>query len=189
MAAQQSSVAFIYAEALYGVALEDGNVMQVEEELLALADLIRKDPQVHLFLETPTIAFSEKRKVLESALAQFSQPLRNFLYLVIQRERVSQIEGMVDAFHERANEGAGIAEFDVKSARELLPDEAEQLKELLNGRFKRKISLRTGVEPKLLGGLVLHHKGWQWDTSLAHRLQRLVHSMEASKNTTANVTE
>ncbi len=181
MAAQKSSIAFVYAEALYDVAAENKIVPEVEQELLAVQEALHRDPQLWRFLESPTISFAVKRKIISTTLDSLSLPLRNFLFLVISRERVGILESIVEAYHEHANEKAGIAEFDVSAARALDTGEQSAMEQMLQKKMKRPVVLRTSVNPKLLAGVVLTHKGMQWDSSLSHRLGRLVHKMSELK--------
>jgi len=175
------SIAFIYAEALYDVAAEMKIVPEIEQQLLTLSEAVKHDVRLRRFLETPTIALPEKRKVLAGALAKLHQILQNFICLMIDHERVGALDAMVEAFHDHANKKAGIAEFAVVSAEPMLPAEEEQLKTALHQKLNRQIVLKTSTNPGLLGGLVLTHQDKMWDASIAHRLGRIVNKMEVVK--------
>ena len=174
-------IAHVYAQALFDVAAETDGVTQTEQELLALDAVLDKDPYVRRFFETPTVRFDQKRTVLMDALGGLSQPLLNFLLLLIKHERTNLLNQIVDIFHEHANAKAGIAEFDLTSACALETEELEELKAVLRRKFQRDVAVREAVAPDLLGGLVLKHKDWLWDVSIEHRLRRLVSRIEAFK--------
>jgi F-type H+-transporting ATPase subunit delta len=174
-------LAFIYAQALFEAAFEAEVVEQIEEQLLALRGALDKDPQALMFLETPTLPFEDKQKVLEEALKNCHRLLVNFMCLMARNQRVGVFGQMVDIFHELANAKAGIAEFEVFSAAQLLPDELERLKAVLHKQTGRTAVLRETVAPGLLGGLLLKHGDKRWDTTLAHSLVRLVEQMETGR--------
>lgn len=182
MASQGSeSLAYVYAEALYDAATENGTLVRVEEELLALKRMLDTDPRYRRFLETPTIGFDDKRKVVEAVFGSFSKELRHFLLVVIRKDRVAMLAAIVDAFHSHANRKAGIAEFTVISARKLEETEREKLRQRLEQSMRRQIQILEKVEPALLGGFVLAHEDRRWDCSLIHRLGRLVDRVESVK--------
>ena len=174
-------LAYVYANALYDVAAQQGLVTEVEEELLALQQVLRAEPRFRLFLESPSVRLEEKRKVIRSLLDSFHRPLANFLCLVVHRQRLELLEMIVDEYHELANLALGIAELELAGARALLEDEAAQLTAVLEARMRRKVVIRQKVQPELLGGFVLKRGDLQWDTSLSRRLGRMLQRMAENK--------
>jgi F-type H+-transporting ATPase subunit delta len=174
-------IASVYAVALYDVAAESGKVANIEAELLDLSAGLKSDPRLIRFLETPTVPFEAKRKVLLSALSGLSKPVLNLLSLLIQHGRIALFDAMVDAYHRYANEKAGIAEVSVQSARALDSKEQENLIAMLHKKLKQQIKLKEEVRPELLGGMVVTHSGRSWDASIAHRLSRIVDKIEEVK--------
>jgi F-type H+-transporting ATPase subunit delta len=175
------SIAYAYAEALYDVASEGGNVVSVEAELQAIDKALSAEPRLRLFLETPTVPFEDKRKVLTSALSGISKPVLNTLCLAIEHGRISLFDAMVHAFHRHANEKAGVAEVNVISARQLDARELENLSAVLQKKLNQKIKLVESVRPELLGGIVVTHNDRNWDASVSHRLERIVNKIEEVK--------
>lgn len=174
-------IAHVYAVALYDVAAEASTIAEVEAELHALGTGLKSDPRLIRFLETPTVPFDAKRKVLMSALKGMSTPVLNLLSLLIEHGRIALFDTMVDSFHRYANEKAGIAEVSVESARALDAQETAQLKAMLHRKLNQEIKLKEVVRPELLGGMVVTHSGRSWDTSIAHRLARIVDKIEEVK--------
>lgn len=173
---------YVYAEALYDVAHEAGQLTRVEEEMLALQQILAKQPVLNRFLETPTVMPEQKRKVLLSALSNFSPITLNFLCVLVNKQRVRLLDKIVAAFHEHCNEKAGIAEMTVTSARPLDAGEKASLNGVLEKKLGRKVKLVEKVRAELIGGFVLSHRDQQWDLSLVHRLGRLVNRMEDARD-------
>jgi F-type H+-transporting ATPase subunit delta len=176
------AVAFVYARALFDVAVEAGIISQVERELLAIDEALDSDDRLERFFETPTIRFEEKRKVLLETMAGASKPLVNFLLLVIEHERVGLFDTIVDLFHELANTRAGVAEFELRSAQPLEAEALESLKSVLRRKLQREIVVHETSSPEILGGIILRHKDMTWDSSLVHRLGRMVDRIQAGKS-------
>ena len=175
------SVARIYAEALFDVALESQTVAETEQELLALQKIVNADARVRRFLETPTLRPEIKRQALQAALAGFTQPALNFVFLLIRHRRVNLFDRIVTAYHEHANMRAGIAEFTLTTAAEIAAADVEALKGVLAQKLKRQIAIQLRRNPALLGGLILTDADHQWDMSVANRLKRLVAAVGAAK--------
>jgi F-type H+-transporting ATPase subunit delta len=174
-------LAHVYANALYDVAASCGQVTGVEEELLALQQMLRAEPRFRLFLESPTIRVAEKHRVIRILLEGFSHPLRNFLCLLVRRQRSQQLDMIVDAYHELANLALGIAEMELAGARLLTADELARLAAMLEAKMRRKVVIRQRARAELLGGFILKRGDLQWDTSVSRRLARLVHHMAENK--------
>jgi len=175
------NLATVYAAALYEVAREAHALQQVEEELRLLRDLLNKDLTLRRFFETPTVTPAKKRTVIEGALKELSTCTRNFLSVLVRKQRVGLLNRIVEAFHELANEKAGVAEMTLESARPFEAAEKEKLFKTLTSLLGRKVVFQERVRPELLGGFVLRHKDRQWDTSLISRLDRLVNRMKIAK--------
>ncbi|MCW8129894.1 MAG: ATP synthase F1 subunit delta [Planctomycetota bacterium] len=172
---------YVYAEALYDVAFEAGVLVRVEEEMLAVQDMLGKHPVIHRFLETPTIMAEQKRAVLLEALKELHPITLNFFCVLVAKQRVRLLDKIVDAFHEHCNDKAGIAEMTVTSAQPLDPGQRAKLAEVLERKMGRKVKLVEKVRRELIGGFVVTHLDQQWDLSLVHRLGRLVDRMETAR--------
>ena len=97
------------------------------------------------------------------------------------KRRVGLLDRIAEAFHLHANEKAGIAEMHLQSARVFEPAQKDKLARTLQEKLGRKVVLQESVRPELLGGFILRHQDRQWDTSLIHRLARLVSRMQVAK--------
>ncbi len=177
------SIAHAYAEALYDVAAETGAIADVESDLNAMAKALSTEPKLRLFLESPTIPFDAKRKVLTAGMSGIGKMVLNLLCLAIDHGRIGMFDQMVHAFHDHANAKAGIAEIKVASARKLEAGELEKLSAVLQKKLNQKITLVETVQPDLMGGIVVTHQDLNWDASVSHRLKRIIEKIEEVKNT------
>jgi F-type H+-transporting ATPase subunit delta len=175
------SLAHVYAHALYDVAAQQGHVTEAEEELLALQAMLHAEPKLRRFLESPTIRVDQKHTIIRGLLESFHQPVVNFMCLVVKRQRIELFDEIVDEFHETANLALGIAEMLLESARQLTPEEAAQLKDMLEAKMQRKVAIREKIRPELLGGFVLRRGDLQWDASVSRRVGRLMDRIAESK--------
>jgi F-type H+-transporting ATPase subunit delta len=183
------SIADVYAEALHDATTAAGVTERVEEEVLAVQEAVRRDRKLLDFLDSPLIPFPEKQKALRQALEGFHPLSLNFLFVVVDRQRVEMLRFMGQAFRDHCNRDAGLAEFSIESARALEEDERRELLAALKQRLQRPVTLTERVKPGLLGGFVLAHDDFRWNASLALHLQNLVLLMAAEKTGLAFYTE
>jgi F-type H+-transporting ATPase subunit delta len=172
-------VAHVYAQALYGAAKDTGVLDGVEQEIRAIRELLGKDPQFRVFLESPVIPVTEKRKVFAATLQGFSNVTLNFLSVLIEKHRMAALGEIIEEFHQYSLEQSGIAEVEVRVARSLLPDEAGRLKDILKAKLGHTIAIKQYVQPELLGGMIVTHRDHQWNGSLSHHMRILVERMAA----------
>ncbi|HOX06480.1 MAG TPA: ATP synthase F1 subunit delta [Planctomycetota bacterium] len=171
------NLADIYAEALHDAASAAGELPRIEAELLAFMCAVIQDDRVMRFLDSPVVPFSDRRRVIESALSGFHRITRNFILVVVQRNRVELIPDIGKAFRDHANRVAGIAEFRVTTAERLEPTDAQRLRAMIEKRLRRPVILAEAVRPALMGGMILEHEDFRWNWSVAQHLRRLVAHM------------
>src|ERR1039458_9008245 len=114
-------LAAIYAQALYEAAGQSKVTDQVGLEIDAVLDIVEKSPRVGIFLESPTIAFQDKRKVIEGTFKDNSKILRNFLLVLVERGRTQLLEQIAEEYLKVCDAKNGIARVEVQSARALEP--------------------------------------------------------------------
>jgi F-type H+-transporting ATPase subunit delta len=175
----ETGLAHIYAHALFDVASQQKLVTEVEEQLLVIEQILRTEPRVLRFLESPTIAVAKKQSVIRGVLKDFHQPVANFVCLIVDRMRLGLLTKIITAFHDLANMAQGIAEMELTSARALTPEEREQLKEMLAQKMQRKVEIRERVQP---AGFVVKRGDLQFDGSVSRRVQRLMKGMAEAKS-------
>jgi len=174
-------LAAIYAQALYEAARGVNSQAQVAEELTGIKAMLHKDPSIGIFLESPTISFEDKRKVIENAFKSYSPVTCNFLLVIAERGRSTMLDQIVDAYVDYANKMANIATVEVHSARPLDQDEREKVVAVMKGKLNKSITLSERVNPDLIGGVVLVHEDKMWDGSLRRTLDDAIKTMESIK--------
>src|SRR6478672_13620791 len=99
-------VARVYADALFQVALERGNLEAIREQLAQFADAVSENRDLQLFLFSPYFSSAEKRDGIRRALSGALPELVNFLELLAEKHRLPVIHRIRQRFDElwaRAN--------------------------------------------------------------------------------------
>jgi len=177
------SLAVIYAQALYEAAEEAGVLEQVSAELKALSEMLEKAPKLEKFLVSPTIAFDAKRKMIETTFASFSKITRNFLLVLVDKKRGHVLNLIAESFEQYSHVKAGLASVQVSTAQAISADYRNRLKDVMEKKLNKKVTLDERIKPELLGGVVLQHGDKVWDRSVLTSLKRMIEKMEETKLT------
>lgn len=172
---QIGSSARRYARALFELGLETGGDPQLDTWLEQLQDYRQflRDRQVYPILENPAIAFDEKRKLLDAALADADPKIRNFILLVVSRNRINLIDEIIAAFRNRVYEHRGIAVAEVRTAVQLTDEQRQRLTTRLGQYLNKKIVVHEQLDPSIVGGAVILVGDKLIDASILGRLESL----------------
>jgi F-type H+-transporting ATPase subunit delta len=169
-----------YARALLEVADRRGPnaVLALRDELRAFAPVVAGHPELQRALVHPGLA-SEAKKRLLAAVAEragASALLRRLLEVLAERDRVALLDEVVEAYAEAANAAQGIASAEAVSA-VALPEEQRRA---LAAALGDAVELRTRVEPRTLGGLMVRVGGKTYDGTVRTRLDALRRRLAAA---------
>ena len=177
----QASLAGRYASALFDLASENGTVTAVESDLETLNKALAESPEFAALTTNPKVGRSDAVKTLAAlAKAMALSPLTgNFLGVLAQNRRLSQLPKVIRAFRTIAAAQRGERTAEVTSAQPLTDSQVETLRGKLTAREGRTVKLTTKTDPDLLGGLVVTLGSKRIDASIRTRLNTLAQAMKA----------
>ncbi len=165
-----------YAQALYGLAEEQGLTEKVAEDLGKFAGLVAESEDLKRFVKSPLHSAEEQLKALDAVLARagISGISGNFLKLVAQKRRLYAVAQMIDDFHKLDDFAKGRVRADVTVAEPLNDRHVAALKAALADLTGGKsIEVSTKVEPSIIGGLIVRLGSRMVDASLKNKLNLL----------------
>ena len=160
-----------YARAAFELASDEGRVDDWRAQLVALRQVMT-EPRVVQVLSNPTIP-TEQRMEFLGAGDGFDPHVVNLGRLLIESGRVHDIAGVAEAFDDLADEAAGRVRAVVTTAVELPSEDRDEVARQLSSRLGKEVTLRTLVDPRVLGGLKLQYGDRLIDATIATRLQQL----------------
>jgi len=166
-----------YARAVFELAHDEGQVEAWGRRLAQVREVL-SDPEVARVLTNPTIA-TEQRMALVTDLFDGVEAT-NLAKLLIESNRVRDVEGIAEEFQRLADEAAGRVRATVTTAVELSSKDRDRVAEELSRRLGKEIRLHVEVDPTILGGLKLQYGDHLVDASVATRLQQLRRRLAAS---------
>lgn len=176
----QASLAGRYASALFDLASEAGNVSTVEADLSKLEVALSESSDLSALIKNPEVSRSD----LGNAMVSLAKYLRldaltgNFLGVLSQNRRLSEMSAMIDAFNVIAAAHRGEVTAEVSSAHPLSKTQVTALQKKLEAREGLNVKIKTNVDPDLLGGLVVTIGSQRIDSSIRTRLNTLAQAMK-----------
>src|SRR5438309_9025998 len=121
------TIARRYASALADVVIERGEAREVQEELNAWQQLIQSNANLQEVFRNPTIAFDQKRAVLNKLIerARPKPTTVNFLKVLLQNQRLTELGEINQKLAEILDERAGMVAATVTTARSV-PETAQR---------------------------------------------------------------
>ncbi len=166
-------LAEVYARSLFEVALQQGKLDELREQLGQFADALDQNRELAVFFFSPYFSTKEKQDGLERLLDGAEETFLNFLKLLIENHRMPVIFRTRQQFErlwERENQ---LLPVDITSAIALDQETTENLGRTIGERAGRKVRLAAHVDPDILGGIVLRVGNSILDASIRNRLEQL----------------
>jgi len=168
-----------YATAAFTVASEGGDFDAWLTTLDELARIMRMPSARTVFL-SPTVAPADKRAALDRLLPDATPTIRNFLHIVADRDRLDAVPGMAEALRELINKRRGIVTAEVTTAVPIDAQTEQVLAQRLATYLQRdptQVTIRSRVDPNIIGGVVARIGDQVIDDSVRGRLDRLRRSL------------
>ena len=167
-----------YADALMKFSSGD-SYLQLCEDLEFVSNNILKNDELREFLFAPIVSKSDKNDALRQIfLGKISEPVLNFLFLLVENNRVSILNDVLLCFKQDIDKVQNVLRADIFSAVELNSDEREALLSKLKIKAKMEVLADFRVDETLLGGIVIKINDTVIDLSLKKRLKNLKEVIE-----------
>jgi len=164
-----------YAKALMDLARRDGIIAAIGEQLQQHQALLRANVQLQRVLENPSIDVQGKTSIMTTILER-TQPaplLRNFLLLLVEKDRMRQLDAICQHYERMANEELHRIVAQVTTAVELDAQERQVVAQKIAAATQKEVVLEAAVDPAILGGLVVRVNNVIVDGSVRGQLSRM----------------
>ncbi len=169
-----TQTAKIYGSGLYDLAMEDGLVDVLMQQLQEVRTLFREYPDYVKLLGEPSIPKAERVKLIDTAFgADTERYLINFMKLLCEHNLMSEFAGCCDEFTRRYNVDHNITEATVYSAVSLTDSQTETLKKKLEAMSGKTVMLTQKTDASIVAGLRVEIDGKQLDGTVKGRMDGL----------------
>lgn len=164
-----------YGEALFELAVEEGREDEFLIEITQLKELLKENPDFGKLMNHPKILKEDKLKVLEEVFkGRISPELLGFLYLIVSKDRYSDIDSILDYFIDEVKKLKGIGIAYVTTAIDLSEVKKKEVEaKLLATTSFKKMEMHYQVDEDLIGGMVIRIGDRVVDSSVKNKLFEL----------------
>jgi F-type H+-transporting ATPase subunit delta len=171
-----SVLALRYAHAFASVAAAgnlDNNAVQ--QQLNDFNDTLSESHALREVLANPAIPSDEKLKVLDAIASRVNMlpQVRNFLAVIMDNQRLAELNEIVAEYHAVVDEQSGVAEAEITSARPLDDQDRAELESQVEKLAGGRVRTTWRQDPNLLGGAVVRIGSTVYDGSIRAQLQQL----------------
>ena len=164
-----------YSLALYELSNEGNSVDVVEQHSSAVLKLIKSSKDFNNLIKDPTENQENLILIINKISKNFKidDLLKNFTIFLIKKRRFFYLEKILKSFNEICSEKRGELKAEIRSAKNLSPEEINKITEELSNNFESKIKLNYNHDESLIGGLVVQVGSTMIDTSIKNKLQQI----------------
>lgn len=183
---RRSQIAERYAHALREAIVEPELLDKAGEALISLAMMLSGDASFRHALANPTHALADRKRILDIALkgCDAPTPVARLAHLLLERNRISLVEGVADQFDRHLDSWRNRAEVTVTTTAPLTEELRGQLVAALEHFAGKTVRLKCKIDKGIIGGIVVQIWGVRFDLSLHTRLERLRHELLAKERMT-----
>jgi F-type H+-transporting ATPase subunit delta len=170
-----------YAEAVYAVARDKGQIAPVGADLAAVRGALDADAALLRGLRDPRVNRAERRAMVEKKLLPGRHPVvLGLLKVLVARRREELLPAVLVAYAEVVEREEGLLRVEVQTATELAPAVRAEIEQKLGKATGRPLKLSAETRPEILGGMRFLIDSTLIDASVRSRLERLEKKMLAA---------
>ena len=171
--ADKTTVARPYAKAAFDVAVEQQAIEQ-GASALSLLGAVCENQQVARLLKNPLMSKEQLAQFfIEICDSQSSDAIKNLILTLADNKRLATLPEISTLFALHRAEYEKTIEVDVHSFMPLSDSQSLSIKQSLEKRLARKISLNHKIDKALLGGAVIYAGDLVFDGSVRGKLDKL----------------
>ncbi len=174
------TAAFRYASALVDLAIEQGAIQQIEQDVADLRKMIESSPDLQSLVRSPLVGAGAQQAALAALAdqAKFSGLMKNFLLTLAQNRRLADVSNILKAVSDNIAARRGEILAKVESATELSPAQKKSLEDQLAKTIGRPVSIDATTNTALIGGVVITLGSLMIDDSIKTKLERMGRAMK-----------
>jgi F-type H+-transporting ATPase subunit delta len=170
-----SNVGGRYAQALFDLASDEGQVMAVEADLKSLKAALADSKDLRVLVGSPAFSAEDKGKglVAIAVKAKFNMTTIKFLGLLASNGRADLLASVITSYEALAAKARGAVSAQVTTAVPLSAAQAKGVAAALRQSLGRDPEIETRVDPAILGGIKVQVGSRLFDASLKSKLDSL----------------
>ncbi|MFN3273898.1 MAG: F0F1 ATP synthase subunit delta [Paracoccus sp. (in: a-proteobacteria)] len=174
------SIAGRYAQAVFDIAREEGQIDTLARETDELAAALDDSPELRELISSPKYARDDQARAIGAIAARMglSPVMANTLQLMARNRRLFVLPQLAARLAELIAVERGEVTADVTSAIALTDEQQDRLKTTLAEKSGKTVKLNTRVDETLIGGMIVKLGSQMIDSSVRSKLSSLQNVMK-----------
>ena len=174
-----SRAAIRYAKAILSFALEQQKEVEVNNDMLLVANTIHDSKELQLLLNSPVLKTELKKSALKEIFESKTSPLTiGLINLLIDNKRLPILGEVAKKYNVIFDSLKGIEVAKVTTAIPLTEELNQQVLRKVIEITGKQATIESVINPDIIGGFILRVGDIQYDASVANKLQVLKRQFE-----------
>ena len=162
-----------YASALLSIAMDEKKVQDYQNEVKELMKIIKDNLDFLMLLDSRFLTVEERKQKVSEILVNFSSDVINFIKIIVEHNRVSYLEDILQAFNTLCNESRDIVEGLIYTAFPLEEKTLQKIKQKISQIENHDVDLIVKIDPSLIGGVKVVINSHVYDGSIKNKLEQM----------------
>ncbi len=169
-----SRAAIRYAKAILQKANENNTEAVVFGDMQSVYNTIENSRDLQVVLQSPVIKANDKKNALLKIFGEQSEATHSLINILVANKRTMLLSNVAKSFVDIYNEQQGVKVATVTTAVPLTSElEVKVLAKVKELTGSEKVTLKSEVDPEIIGGFVLRVGDIQYNASIANQLGNL----------------
>jgi len=147
---------------------------KIYSELMIVENTLSQSPDLNDFFNNPLISVEDKKDIIDKIFTnEIDSLMVNFLKVLVDKDRFSAFEEITRTFKDAVDKVNNISRVKVTSAVNLSEEAKNRLKNKLEEKMKKIVTLDWEINPEIIAGLVIQMGDNVIDSSLKNKLEDL----------------
>ncbi len=170
----ESRASHRYAKALLELAIEQGVLEQVNEDMASLVKVCNENREFELMLKSPIVPHYKKLSILEAVFKGKIHSISFSMFEIItQKNREAILKDIAISFGDLFNIHHNIQVAELITTFEIDEQTRNKFKKIVEETTGKKVDLREKIDRSLIGGYVLKIADQQIDESVKNKLRKI----------------
>ncbi len=164
-----------YARALIDLAKEEKQLESCGTELSQLVLAFQENSDIFRVLSDQFSPMTQRQKTIAELSGQLglSALLKNFLFLLVKKERILLLTSIAREYQTMQDTFLGIARVTISATQKPEPAVITQIETLLTKNLKKQVIAQVELDPEMIGGLSIRIDNLVYDGSIRKELEKM----------------
>jgi F-type H+-transporting ATPase subunit delta len=178
MASSKYIVHEIYSDVLFQLAEESGQAERAMEDLAAVGQVLRDEPDFIKLLASDRLKDAEKADVVHRVFSgRVCELTLNFLCVLARRGRMGFLSGIADRYEVLVDRLKNCRLVEITLVKKKDDAELESLRQQIKDAIGAEVKLKVNIDPAILGGIIIRQGDLMIDNSARTILARTVNAI------------